>query len=255
MATPLEEELARKRIGVDQFLAGRGQQTQLDIEASRADVEARGGKFFEQTLGQSPQLQRPGFARAIPAAQSQQQANLRGETMRFLAGRERKENVRKMELVYNNAVRRAEESGFNKEKAVEYAQQQTLGEMDRVAREKLAGINRTTESKLQDISEETTRRTGQLQEQYAPQNDYNSALNRALFGLGGGILTAGLISQFGKQPQSDSQSLTAYPGRWTYLENLQSLGGPPISLRQGSGFSNRLFDKPFEGYKFRQYPK
>ena len=236
MANTLKDELLRREGATDVFLKGLASRERQRQDIARTTLRRSRPGFFSG-LGIDP--------RAIPQATGE----LESEAARTISRRSLGSNRQRLNLIYETAKQRAEMSGADVKESEQFARQQILDEMERESLRKNQEEAIASAKRKEDIAEEFTQRGLGSQDQFQPSVDYESALFRSLFGLGGSFGTALAYNKFGS-PKQPSRQQGDYLGtgktfRDIYGESLNkertkkyvSGLGTSQTLRARSGFS------------------
>lgn len=223
MARNLQDELKRAEIGTKEYLAGLTSKTLSSQQKAREFLGRSRGQFFSGLSGVDP--------RSIPKVSGK----LAGEAERTLSRQRLGLDRQRINLVYETAKRRAEMSGAEVQEAEQYARQVALDEMKRQAESSELQSNIESSKRKEELSDMYTQTGIKLQQQYSPQTDYNSALYRSLFGLGGAAATSSYLNR---------------PNKNVEVPNIVS---DKSSLRIGSGFSLPQYRKPYGFTENRGY--
>lgn len=189
---PIEDELANIRTGVKATRAGL--LPQLEAQAPGVQV----GRAFQSEV---PQLER--------------QVGSQVDRLR------REQELQKFNLIFNNAFELATQYGMDVREAEQYAnriaeqqqEQEFIGGESEKERE-----DKREQNRLANIY---SQKGLDLEQEYAPQSDYNGALMRALIGTGTALATG--YAMRGKTP--------------TQKPNIPNVVGEGATLRQQSGFA------------------
>ena len=229
MAIDLQSELARKRAMVDSY--GNPATSGLNVEAARNSVNSRRNAFFSGTV--APQVASYGqnMGGAQQGAENIAKRNLVSESERSFAQRLRAEDISRLDKIFQNATRRAEQSGLSVQQTNEYARQQVMDEIQRQFAAEEAQKNRGSTERINEIQNQLTDKDEQLQNKL--QNDqldseYQQAMNRALFGIGTSLATFGGIKAYQSYKNQPTQ-----PSTFDYSRNYNAGGVKPYSESYG----------------------
>ena len=217
----LKDELLRAEQNTDKYLSGL------------PTFEAESQNRIRSQLGTSRQKFLGNLAGVDQRSIGSASGRLGSEVDRTLSRRSMTSNRNTLQRKYETLVSRLEMSGVESEKAKEYARQYILDEMERESMASETQADIAFGRRKDDMTDKYQRMGLELQDQYAPKVDYESALTRSLFGIGGAAATYGLLGGF-KKPQ---QQETAYD-----FGNIKSNSGYPST---GSTLTPRTLD--FQG--------
>lgn len=203
MPLNLQDELLRKQQATDAYLAGiKGESGQLAGNA-RTSIEAGRNKFFGNTV--NPTLQGIGQNLGVNFTGNGgriQNSRLGNELDRTLSQSSFNSSRDAIDKMYATALSRATQAGLTYDQSQAYARQMANDELKRSFQSEQKGKDIQAGLAQQDMNESYAKQGIAIQNQAQPKMDYESALTRSLFGLGGALGTGYLLNRTPKtQPQ------------------------------------------------------
>ena len=177
MPRDLQEERRRSELGTDVYLQGLTPKTLESQKRARELLARTRGQFFSGLSGIDP--------RSIPEVSK----GLISESERTFSRQRFGANRQRINLVYETAKRRAEMAGLDLQEAEQYAKLQA---------------NIASGRRKEELADLYGQRGIDLQQQYLPQTNYQSALYNSLFGLVGTAGTVGAL-RYANRPKIQSE--------------------------------------------------
>ena len=192
MPRDLQEERRRSELGTDVYLQGLTPKTLESQKRARELLARTRGQFFSGLSGIDP--------RSIPEVSK----GLISESERTFSRQRFGANRQRINLAYETAKRRAEMAGLDLQEAEQYARQVALQKMRQGAEGEELQANIASGRRKEELADLYGQRGIDLQQQYLPQTNYQSALYNSLFGLVGTAGTVGAL-RYANRPKIQSE--------------------------------------------------
>jgi len=205
MATDYLKKKQEAEQGLNDFLNSRQGQISSNIDQTKSNIDSSQSSFL-------------GGLNLNPAAIQPKLDKLKRKNNLALSKQKYSQNTARMQLIFDNALKMAQEAGYDYQSAVEFARQKAnqAQSEDFAARE--AEKNRQQQMTGANIQDQYAQRGIALKDQYLPSLDYGSALARIAANVGTSYVTA--KSLYGKPNTSDSQKFAGVNGYGVPGDNL-----------------------------------
>lgn len=199
---PIDRELLRNKYEgeVDSLLKNRTSQIGQKLNGISANIESTRPKLFNQASSFASALTGGPVAdgSGLSTTRLQRAMNERVSTAK------RTQNLDRMNLLYNNALRRATEAGASRQQAEQYAVEAARAQAQRDFTENENAKDQQSQIYKENISNVYGGQgLSQMQQSFAEQqasSAYQQALYRSLFGLAGSLGTSYALNRYGSNP-------------------------------------------------------
>lgn len=186
---------------ISDFLSSEKQRTVEGVEKTRGNISESQNRFLGGlNLNQNavrPQLQRLGL-----------------RDRENLAKREYGQNRTRVNLIYENALKMAQDAGYDYNQAVDFARTKANEAQAQEFSAQQADYLRQQQLKQQDLLDVYQKRGMAQQDAYSTGTDYQSAIARILAGVGGTAASTYIMNQKikGANQQNQPKTMTAGVG-------------------------------------------
>ena len=169
-------------------------------ETVRPSIESARTAGLSSLVSRIPSRYQSGAQTGI----SSRTGDIQARTDEFLAQQKFNQQRQRINLIYNNALEMAQQSGYDRRSAEAFAQQKVQDEENRAFRAEQGEFQRQRSIKQQQNKLKFGQGMIDIESAYQPKIDYTASLIAALVGTGASIGTAAYLGREGKQPNISS---------------------------------------------------
>lgn len=221
----LERELNRRRGVVDTKLRGRIDTSPARLDQTREGIETGREQLFADQV--RPSIDDIGsrlgidFGGAGEAAIGREKGRLTTRLNTNLAGRGRRDRVSTLRDIFQTELRRAETLGLNEADARRFASAVTKQKIRQQFEAEEAQKDRLSATKRENISDDFLRRGLDQEIEFEPQNQFEAAALRSLFGLTTSVGTSLALNRRPRAPEQQTSSKSSiFPKGTTTIDRL-----------------------------------